>query len=114
VIQFHAEWNPVMLEQQIGRVDRKGNLWEKRARNWINGIAKPKAGRREAPKPAGLAGRGSTVIAVAAVREGAAKQRTPRGSAEAERVRRGTPSVAAARGSHMLDARDQVPRERRA
>jgi hypothetical protein len=42
VIQFHAEWNPAILEQQIGRVDRKGSLWEKLARNWIDGVAKPK------------------------------------------------------------------------
>ena len=25
VVQFHAEWNPAVLEQQIGRVDRKGS-----------------------------------------------------------------------------------------
>jgi len=36
VIQFHAEWNPATLEQQIGRVDRKGSLWEKRARAWLD------------------------------------------------------------------------------
>lgn len=35
VVQFHAEWNPAVLEQQIGRVDRKGSLWERRARKWI-------------------------------------------------------------------------------
>lgn len=28
VVQFHAEWNPAVLEQQIGRVDRKGSRWE--------------------------------------------------------------------------------------
>ncbi len=32
VVQFHAEWNPAVLEQQIGRVDRKGSLWERRFR----------------------------------------------------------------------------------
>ena len=30
VVQFHAEWSPAVLEQQIGRVDRKGSLWERR------------------------------------------------------------------------------------
>lgn len=39
VLQFHAEWNPAILEQQIGRVDRKGSLWEERARSWIEGGA---------------------------------------------------------------------------
>jgi len=36
VMQFHAEWNPAILEQQIGRVDRKGSLWEKLARKWLD------------------------------------------------------------------------------
>jgi Helicase conserved C-terminal domain len=36
VIQFHAEWNPAVLEQQIGRVDRKGSLWEKLAQKWLD------------------------------------------------------------------------------
>lgn len=35
VVQFHAEWNPAVLEQQIGRVDRKGSLWEQRAQHWL-------------------------------------------------------------------------------
>ncbi|MCY1072919.1 helicase-related protein [Archangium lansingense] len=35
VVQFHAEWNPAVLEQQIGRVDRKGSLWEQRAQTWL-------------------------------------------------------------------------------
>jgi hypothetical protein len=35
VVQFHAEWNPAVLEQQIGRVDRKGSLWEQRAQKWL-------------------------------------------------------------------------------
>jgi hypothetical protein len=35
VVQFHAEWNPAVLEQQIGRVDRKGSLWEQRAEKWL-------------------------------------------------------------------------------
>jgi hypothetical protein len=36
VVQFHAEWNPAILEQQIGRVDRKGSLWEQRAQEWLD------------------------------------------------------------------------------
>jgi hypothetical protein len=36
VVQFHAEWNPAVLEQQIGRVDRKGSLWEQRAKEWLD------------------------------------------------------------------------------
>jgi hypothetical protein len=36
VVQFHAEWNPAVLEQQIGRVDRKGSLWERRAQKWLD------------------------------------------------------------------------------
>jgi hypothetical protein len=37
VVQFHAEWNPAVLEQQIGRVDRKGSLWEQCAQKWLEG-----------------------------------------------------------------------------
>jgi hypothetical protein len=36
VVQFHAEWNPAILEQQIGRVDRKGSRWEHLARKWLD------------------------------------------------------------------------------
>lgn len=36
VLQFHAEWNPAVLEQQIGRVDRKHSLWERLAREWLD------------------------------------------------------------------------------
>jgi hypothetical protein len=36
VIQFHAEWNPANLEQQIGRVDRKHSKWERLAEEWLN------------------------------------------------------------------------------
>lgn len=43
VVQFHAEWNPAVLEQQIGRVDRKGSLWESRARSWLDGGARVEA-----------------------------------------------------------------------
>jgi hypothetical protein len=40
VVQFHAEWNPAVLEQQIGRVDRKGSLWERLAEEWLADGAK--------------------------------------------------------------------------
>ena len=36
VVQFHLEWNPGVVEQQIGRVDRTGSLWEQRASEWMN------------------------------------------------------------------------------
>jgi hypothetical protein len=36
VVQFNAEWNPAILEQQVGRVDRKDSLWERSARKWID------------------------------------------------------------------------------
>lgn len=39
VVQFHAEWNPAVLEQQIGRVDRKGSRWEQIAQAWLQGGA---------------------------------------------------------------------------
>jgi hypothetical protein len=73
----------------------------------------PPAGRREAPWPAGLTGGESTETAAAAAREGTAEQRTPGGRAEAERVRRGTPSVAAARTTRprgRTRSRSSVPR----
>jgi len=42
VVQFHAEWNPAVLEQQIGRVDRKGSLWEQKTQQWLkNGAGEP-------------------------------------------------------------------------
>ena len=31
---FHAEWNPGVIEQQIGRVDRIESFWEKLAMDW--------------------------------------------------------------------------------
>jgi hypothetical protein len=40
VVQFHAEWNPAVLEQQIGRVDRKGSLWEELAKRWLKSGAR--------------------------------------------------------------------------
>jgi hypothetical protein len=34
VMQFHPEWNPGVLEQQIGRVDRIKSKWESCAESW--------------------------------------------------------------------------------
>ena len=34
VFLFHPEWNPGVMEQQIGRVDRIESLWEEVARAW--------------------------------------------------------------------------------
>lgn len=34
VILLHPEWNPGVVEQQIGRVDRRGSLWEKKFREY--------------------------------------------------------------------------------
>lgn len=33
VVQFHSEWNPGVIEQQIGRVDRIDSFWEKKVNN---------------------------------------------------------------------------------
>jgi hypothetical protein len=57
----------------------------------------PPSGLARSAQDAGLAGGSSRLTVVAAAREGAAEQRTPGGSAEAKRVRGGTPSAAAAR-----------------
>lgn len=35
VVLLHPEWNPAMVEQQIGRVDRVGSLWCRELRNAI-------------------------------------------------------------------------------
>lgn len=35
IVIFHPEWNPAVLEQQIGRVDRIDSLWEKLAQKYI-------------------------------------------------------------------------------
>jgi hypothetical protein len=35
VVLLHPEWNPGVVEQQIGRVDRLGSLWEQQARQAI-------------------------------------------------------------------------------
>lgn len=34
IIQFHSEWNPGVVEQQIGRVDRIESYWQKLAENF--------------------------------------------------------------------------------
>lgn len=34
VVLLHLEWNPGVVEQQIGRVDRIGSLWEKKLERW--------------------------------------------------------------------------------
>lgn len=34
VVILHAEWNPGIVEQQIGRVDRKGSRWLKDLEKW--------------------------------------------------------------------------------
>ncbi|MBT3367683.1 MAG: DEAD/DEAH box helicase family protein [Nitrospina sp.] len=34
VAQFHSEWNPGVVEQQIGRVDRIESFWEAKAVEW--------------------------------------------------------------------------------
>ncbi|MBT9386905.1 helicase [Pseudooceanicola sp. CBS1P-1] len=34
VVLFQSEWNPGIVEQQIGRVDRKNSLWLNRFRSW--------------------------------------------------------------------------------
>ena len=35
VVLFHLEWNPAILEQQIGRVDRKGSRWMRDTAAWV-------------------------------------------------------------------------------
>jgi SNF2 family DNA or RNA helicase len=34
VVLLYAEWNPGILEQQIGRVDRKNRRWFKDLHDW--------------------------------------------------------------------------------
>lgn len=34
VMLFNAEWNPGVMEQQVGRVDRIESLWERATRDW--------------------------------------------------------------------------------
>lgn len=45
VILLHAEWNPGIVEQQIGRVDRINSLWEKKLK-----AAKPDTPADELPR----------------------------------------------------------------
>lgn len=35
VVLFHPEWNPAIVEQQIGRVDRIESRWSERAEQWM-------------------------------------------------------------------------------
>lgn len=37
VVLLHPEWNPGVVEQQIGRVDRIGSLWEEKLNQVIAG-----------------------------------------------------------------------------
>jgi superfamily II DNA or RNA helicase len=34
IVMLHSEWNPAVVEQQIGRVDRKKSLWLKEISKW--------------------------------------------------------------------------------
>jgi len=34
VVLLHPEWNPAVVEQQIGRVDRLGSLWQRQLQAW--------------------------------------------------------------------------------
>ncbi|WP_027779933.1 helicase-related protein [Paraburkholderia caledonica] len=45
VVLLHPEWNPGVVEQQIGRVDRLGSLWESMMRETLRDP------RRDAPVP---------------------------------------------------------------
>lgn len=40
MILLHAEWNPGIVEQQIGRVDRKNSRWLRDLHDWRKGGAK--------------------------------------------------------------------------
>lgn len=42
VILLHSEWNPAIVEQQIGRVDRKNSLWLRMAGDWDGTGAPPR------------------------------------------------------------------------
>ncbi|WIJ25792.1 DEAD/DEAH box helicase family protein [Devosia sp. RR2S18] len=45
IVLLHAEWNPGVVEQQIGRVDRKNSLWLKDFKQW-----QPSAGDEGPPR----------------------------------------------------------------
>jgi hypothetical protein len=42
VVLLHSEWNPAIVEQQIGRVDRKNSLWIKMLEAWDGTGAPPR------------------------------------------------------------------------
>ncbi|UTH75181.1 DEAD/DEAH box helicase [Chromobacterium sp. IIBBL 290-4] len=46
VVLLHPEWNPGVVEQQIGRVDRVGSLWEQQ----LEDVLKSGAGSGELPR----------------------------------------------------------------
>jgi superfamily II DNA or RNA helicase len=39
LVQFHPEWNPGVVEQQIGRIDRLGSLWRRQFEAWMKSPA---------------------------------------------------------------------------
>jgi superfamily II DNA or RNA helicase len=41
VVLLHSEWNPAVVEQQIGRVDRKESLWIDQLRKWQDRSGQP-------------------------------------------------------------------------
>ncbi|MEW6078390.1 MAG: helicase-related protein [Thermodesulfobacteriota bacterium] len=41
VVLFHPEWNPAIVEQEIGRVDRIRSLWNEMAIEWKNNDKNP-------------------------------------------------------------------------
>ncbi|TGY34152.1 helicase-related protein [Stenotrophomonas maltophilia] len=41
VVLLHSEWNPAVVEQQIGRVDRLGSLWERKLADAIRDNVAP-------------------------------------------------------------------------
>lgn len=41
VVLLHPEWNPGVVEQQIGRVDRLGSLWQQLFKDWLAANAPP-------------------------------------------------------------------------
>lgn len=52
VVLLHPEWNPGVVEQQIGRVDRLGSLWEQQLQHAIiRGDTPPKAFPRIRVRP---------------------------------------------------------------
>jgi hypothetical protein len=35
VVLLHPEWNPAVVEQQVGRVDRLNSRWQKDLNKWV-------------------------------------------------------------------------------